>query len=153
AHDTIGEIDQLVRTLRDGTDGEPEPPTGLAALDTLLERSRTAGLTVTLDVKGARRALPSGIDRAAYRILQESLTNAARHGDGTADVAIAYTDRQLELDIGNPLSPNNPVGRANQAGHGILGMRERATLLAGSLETSIADGRFRVHARLPYAHE
>jgi signal transduction histidine kinase len=153
ARDTIGEIDQLVRTLRDGTDGEPEPPTGLAALDTLLERSRTAGLTVTLNVNGARRALTSGVDQAAYRILQESLTNAARHGDGTADVAIAYTDRQLELDIGNPLSPNDPAGRDNEAGHGILGMRERATLLAGSLETSIADGRFQVHARLPYAHE
>lgn len=153
ARDTIGEIDQLVRTLRDGTDGEPEPPTGLAALDTLLERSRTAGLTVTLNVNGARRALTSGVDQAAYRILQESLTNAARHGDGTADVAIAYTDRQLELDIGNPLSPNDPAGRDNEAGHGILGMRERATLLAGSLETSIGDGRFQVHARLPYAHE
>ena len=153
ARDTIGEIDQLVRTLRDGADGEPEPPTGLAALDTLLERSRTAGLTVTLDVKGARRALPSGVDQAAYRILQESLTNAARHGDGTANVAIAYTDGRLELDVDNPLSPDGRAGRDPQSGHGILGMRERATLLGGSLETSIADGWFHVHARLPYAHE
>jgi signal transduction histidine kinase len=150
ARDTIGEIDHLVRTLREGIDGEPEPPTGLAALDALLERSRTAGLSVTLDVTGSRRALPSGLDQAAYRILQESLTNAARHGDGTADVAIAYTDRQLVLDISNPLSPDGPH-RDDEAGHGILGMRERATLLGGSLETSIAYGRFRVYTRLPYA--
>lgn len=152
ARDTIGEIDQLVRTLREGADGEPEPPTGLAALDTLLERSRTAGLIVNLDVEGTRRPLPSGVDQAAYRILQESLTNAARYGDGSAHVAIAYTDRQLTLEISNPLSPGR-VSRDNEAGHGILGMRERATLLAGSLEASIADGLFHVHARLPYAHE
>jgi signal transduction histidine kinase len=150
ARDTIGEIEHLVRTLREGVDGEPEPPTGLAALDTLLERSRTAGLTVDVDVKGSRRPLPSGVDQAAYRILQESLTNAARHGGGTADVAVAYTDRELVLDVGNPLSPGR-TSRDNGAGHGILGMRERAILLAGILETSIADGRFHVHARLPYA--
>jgi signal transduction histidine kinase len=152
ARDTIGEIDQLVRTLRDDADGGPEPPTGLAALDTLLERSRTAGLRVTLDVSGARRALPSGVDQAAYRILQESLTNAARHGGGSADVAIHYGDRHVTLDVGNPLPPVHARHPDREAGHGILGMRERATLLAGSLETSIADGRFRVHARLPYAH-
>lgn len=152
ARDTIGEIDHLVRTLREGVDDEPEPPTGLAALDTLLERSRTTGLAVTLDVKGGRRALPPGVDQAAYRILQESLTNAARHGDGTADVAIAYTDRQLALDISNPLSPDQ-MTRDGEVGHGILGMRERASLLAGSLETAIADGRFHIHARLPYARE
>ena len=152
ARDTIGEIDHLVRTLREDAEGDPEPPTGLAALDTLLERSRTAGLAVSLDVKGDRRALPPGADQAAYRIVQESLTNAARHGGGSADVAIAYGDRQVMLDISNPLSPDSP-GRDNENGHGILGMRERATLLAGSLETSIVDGLFHVHARLPYAHE
>jgi signal transduction histidine kinase len=149
ARDTIGEIDHLVRTLREGGDGEPEPPSGLAALDTLIGRSRTAGLAVSLQIEGVRRALPPGVDQAAYRILQESLTNAARHGGGSADVVIAYGDSHVALEIGNPLSPEH-VSRDGEAGHGILGMRERATLLAGSLETSIADGRFLVRARLPY---
>lgn len=154
ARDTIGEIDHLVRTLREGVDGEPEPPTGLAALDSLLERSHTAGLTVTFEVKGTRRALASGVDQAAYRILQESLTNAARHGDGTAAVHIEYTEHDLELAVANPLSAdgNRHDLDDREPGHGILGMRERAKLLSGSLETSIGDGRFRVHARLPYAH-
>ena len=151
ARDTIGEIDHLVRTLREGIDGEPEPPTGLAALDTLLERSRTAGLSVNFEVEGTRRALAPGVDQAAYRILQESLTNAARHGDGTADVRLRYTEHALELAVINPLAAVER-DRHGEAGHGILGMRERAILLTGSLETSIVDGRFHVHARLPYAH-
>lgn len=151
ARDTIGEIDHLVRTLREDVDGEPEPPTGLAALDTLLERSRTAGLSLAFGVEGTPRPLAPGVDQAAYRILQESLTNAARHGDGTADVEIRYTDSALELAVANPLSAG-AADEVGEAGHGILGMRERATLLSGSLETSSGDGRFRVHARLPYAH-
>lgn len=148
ARDTIGEIDQLVRTLReDANNHEPEPPTGLAALDSLVERSRTAGLTIHLDVKGARVALPAAVDQAAYRILQESLTNAARHGGGRADVEIGYGDSELILDITNPVSPDANGG--NDTGHGILGMRERTALLGGTLETSRDGGRFRVHARLP----
>ena len=151
ARETIGEIDQLVRTLRENTDSvEPEPPTGLAALDTLLERSRIAGLTIHVEIKGSRRTLPAAVDQAAYRILQESLTNAARHGNGTADVEIGYTDQELALDISNPVSPDNSGGSGSEnAGHGILGMRERATLLAGTLDTSRNRTRFTVQARLP----
>jgi signal transduction histidine kinase len=132
-------------------DDEPEPPTGLAALDTLLERSRTAGLSVTFGIRGTPRALASGVDQAAYRILQESLTNAARHGSGSADAQIRYNEHDLELAVANPLAPG-AVDQDGEAGHGILGMRERATLLSGSLETSSDDGCFCVHARLPYAH-
>ena len=149
ARETIGEIDQLVRTLREnGNGGMPEPPTGLAALETLLERSRTAGLTVNVEINGRRRALPAAVDQAAYRILQESLTNAARHGDGTADLAIGYTEHELELAVTNPLAAGE-TRRDGEAGHGILGMRERATLLAGNLETSREGTRFRLRARLP----
>ena len=149
ARETIGEIDQLVRTLRENTDsGEPEPPTGLAALNSLLERSRTAGLTIRLEIKGSRRTLPAAVDQAAYRILQESLTNAARHGNGTAHVEIGYTEQELALDISNPVSPDT-ASRSKKPGHGILGMRERATLLAGTLDTTRDRTRFTVHARLP----
>jgi signal transduction histidine kinase len=155
ARETIGEIDQLVSGLREAgaagnsTDGV-ELPIGLAALDTLIERHRVAGLSVETRVRGPRRSLALGLDQAAYRILQESLTNAARHGSGRAKVEIAYGDRQLELTISNPTG-RSPKRGAPEGGHGILGMRERAALLGGTLEAGAFNGSFRVHARLPYA--
>jgi signal transduction histidine kinase len=149
ARETLVEIDQLVRALRDpaGTDGV-EPPAGLAALGTLVERSRAGGLDVEVVVDGPRRALPPGVDQAAYRILREALTNASRHGTGNARVELAYGPTALELLVTNPL----PVGAeaVNRAGHGIVGMRERALLLGGSLDAGPADGGFRVRALLPY---
>jgi signal transduction histidine kinase len=153
ARQTIGEIDQLVRGLREN--GAPpeavEPPTGLAALDTLAGLHRTAGLAVEVDVAGRPRPLRRGLDQAAYRILQESLTNAARHGGGSASVHVGYGETELELSISNPAPL--PHGTAASSGHGILGMHERAALLGGTLEAARRDGRFRVHAHLPYDGE
>ena len=99
---------------------------------------------------GLRRPLAPGIDQAAYRILQESLTNAARHGNGPAAVEIAYGDDGVELTISNA-APHVPDGGELPGGNGLLGMRERAALLGGSLEAGRGDGCFRVRARLPYA--
>jgi signal transduction histidine kinase len=144
ARETIGEIDVLVRGLREDR-AAVEPPTGLAALDTLVERHRVSGLAVDVHVDGSSRALPRGLDQAAYRILQESLTNAARHGRGGADVTIRHAGDVLELTVVNPAPLSAPAGR----GHGILGMHERAALLGGSLEACRDGDRFRVHARLP----
>jgi signal transduction histidine kinase len=149
ARETIGEIDQLVRGLRENGsehDVAVEPPTGLAALGSLVERHRATGLAVELRVEGDRRLLPRAVDQAAYRILQESLTNAARHGEGRADVLLRYAESDLELTISNPAGSGG-IGD----GHGSLGMRERAALLGGSLEARSADGGFAVQARLPYA--
>jgi signal transduction histidine kinase len=153
ARETIGEIDQLIRGLREnGTHNEQEkaiePPIGLAALETLAERHRAAGLTVEIQLEGRQRSLAPGLDQAAYRVLQESLTNAARHGSGRAGVVIAYRETQLELTISNPVQ----AGSYNDAvqGHGILGMRERAELLGGTLDARFSDGRFHVHAQVPY---
>ena len=154
ARETIGEIDRMVRALREDPPPYPagqgvEPPTGLAALDTLAERHRAAGLDVGVRVEGASRALGRGVDQAAYRILQESLTNAARHGSGgAAQVEVAYRRDRLELDVSNPAAVTH--AGAPQGGHGIVGMRERAELLGGTLEAGAEGGRFRVHARLPY---
>ena len=149
ARETLTEIDQLVRVLReDGSanGSEVEPPPGLAALETLAERHRTSGLAVVVRLDGSRRHLAPAVDRAAYRILQEALTNAARHGGGSADVEIAFGRQALELTVTNP-SPRN----ATQAdGHGLVGMRERTELLGGSFEATADDGLFRVRARLPY---
>jgi signal transduction histidine kinase len=151
ARDTLGEIDQLVRALReDGSSQDVEPPPGLAALDTLAERYRAAGLAVTVRIDGARRALPPGVDQAAYRILQEAMLNAARHGTGSADVEIDFGSTTLEVNITNPTPPGAPV---RNGGHGIVGMRERAQLLRGTLEAGASNGTYHVHARLPYGEE
>jgi len=152
ARETLGEIDQLVRALREDdlteeTGGTIEPPLGLAALETIAERHRSAGLAVSVRERGPRRALPPGLDQAAYRILQEALTNAARHGDGSAEVNIAFGPTALELAVSNPTRSD---GAANGAGHGIVGMRERAARLGGSLETGASNGRFWIRGHLPY---
>jgi signal transduction histidine kinase len=155
ARETIDEIDQLIHGLRtadhsDQTNEQVEPPAGLASVTTLLERHHAAGMALDMKIDGSPRPLGSGPDQAAYRILQESLTNAARHGTGPVAVRIAYGSRQLELTISNPTSGNG-AGDARTLGYGILGMRERAALLGGSLHAEARDGLFQVSARLPYA--
>jgi signal transduction histidine kinase len=153
ARETVGEIDQLVRVLReDSANGAVEPPPGLAALDALVERHRAAGLAVTATVAGERHSLPPGVDRAAYRILQEALTNAARHGTGSAEVEVAFRGDALDVTVANPVRPGE-TPRVAGGGHGVIGMRERAAGLDGRLEAGMHDGRFRVHARLPIAGE
>jgi signal transduction histidine kinase len=127
-----------------------EPPLGLAAVETLAERHRAAGLEVTVHVNGSRRELAPGVDQAAYRILQEGLTNAARHGRGRAEVNIAFGSSALEITLTNPVPPDSV---ARDGGHGIVGMRERAALLGGSLQADVVDGLFRVRARLPDGDE
>jgi signal transduction histidine kinase len=149
ARDTLGEIDQLVRALREDLPaGEVEPPPGLAALDALAERSRASGLDVTVTVEGSRRPLSPAVDQAAYRILQEALTNAAWHGRGSAEVAIEFAPSSLEIAVTNPAGPVSSA--RDGGGQGIVGMRERAQLLGGTLEAGADNGSFRLRARLPY---
>jgi signal transduction histidine kinase len=125
-----------------------EAPPGLASLDTLIARHQAAGLEVTVDRSGAPRPLGAPADQAAYRILQEALTNAARHGAGSARIELAFGEVALELRVTNPV----PAGAWSRSGggHGLVGMRERATLLGGSLEAESTDGVFQVRARIPY---
>jgi signal transduction histidine kinase len=149
ARETVADIDRLVGLLReDGASGTVEPPPGLAALETLAARHRAAGFTVDVDIRGSRRALPGRVDQAASRIIQEALTNAARYGRGAADVTVAFEAAALEIDVANAVGA--PVDSRNGGGLGLAGMRERATLLGGSVEAAENDGVFRVRARLPY---
>ena len=152
ARETVGEIDQMVRALRDdatvqGANGV-EPPPGIAAVEGLLERHRATGMEVAATVRGELRPLPPAIDRAAYRILQEALTNAARHGGGGATVQIALESDELLLTVENPLDAR-ASGPVRTGGHGITGMRERAALLGGSVEADALGTCFRAHVRLP----
>jgi signal transduction histidine kinase len=150
ARQTAEEIDQLVGTLREGgpANGAVDAPPGLASLDTLLAHHQAAGLEVTLDTAGAPKPLGAAADQAAYRILQEALTNAARHGTGSARIELAFGDTAVELRVINPV----PAGGSPRpgGGHGLVGMRERATLLGGDLDAERANGAFRIRARIPY---
>jgi signal transduction histidine kinase len=149
ARETIGEIDQLVGVLReDGSRVEVEPPPGIAALESLAGRHRSAGLDVRTTVTGERRTVPPGVDRSAYRIVQEALTNAARHGSGSADVEVAFRPDALDITVVNPVRGSGP---SREAGHGVVGMRERAAMLGGTLDINAKDGRFELHAHLPLA--
>jgi signal transduction histidine kinase len=150
ARKTVAEIDLMVGTLREqgSGNGPVEEPPGLASLDTLLARHAAAGLDVTVASQGEPRQLESAVDQAAYRILQEALTNAARHGTGTARVELAFGYTALELTISN-VAASESAQRVN-GGHGLIGMRERATLLGGRLEVERANGSFHVRACLPY---
>jgi signal transduction histidine kinase len=153
ARETIGEIDNLVHGLREDAaadrPNDVEPPTGLSALDTLVDRYRAAGLQISVGIEGERRSVPQRLDQAAYRILQESLTNAARHGSGSASITITYGATGLGLRVSNPVSGRSTDNGAGR-GHGILGMRERAALLGGSLDASPTTEGFLVRASLPY---
>jgi signal transduction histidine kinase len=151
ARETVDEIEQLVHVLREdesspGARDGVEPPTGLAALETLARRHRAAGSDVQIDVHGSRRPLSPAVDQAAYRILQEALTNAGRHGAGGAQVEIEFGPAALELAVTNPTTGDVDVSR----GHGLVGMQERAALLGGTVSAAADDGAFRVEARLPY---
>jgi len=151
ARRTADEIDHIVGGLRDRRASDlVEPPHGLASLRSLLAQHTSAGLEVLCTTTGTARPLGRTVDQAAYRILQEALTNASRHGAGSAHVDIAYSDA-LELRVTNPVGTEC---RDSNGGHGIVGMRERAGLVGGDLRVERNDGGFTVRARLPYgAHQ
>jgi signal transduction histidine kinase len=150
ARHTVGEIDQIVGTLRDrgSESGDTSVPPGLASLRTLVAHHAAGGLDVTVAIAGSVQPLGAPVDLAAYRILQEALTNAARHGTGAAQVELAYGEEALRLTITNP-APDDVQGRTN-GGHGLIGMGERANLLGGRLEADRGGGTFRLLAHLPY---
>jgi signal transduction histidine kinase len=134
----------------EGEAGALAPQPSLAELDTLVERSRAAGLPVEVRVLGERRPLPAGIDLAAYRIVQEALTNTLKHAGTTpTEVHLRWGEDELELEIldrGGAGTARNGSG----GGHGLVGMAERVRLYGGELEAGPRPaGGFRVRARLP----
>ena len=137
-----------LRRLLDGvrtTEFAPQP--GLAGLDALVEGVRAAGLPVTLEVEGELGDLPAGLDLSAYRIVQEALTNAIKHaGASAAEVRVRRTADEVELEVVD--DGHGPSG--NGRGQGLIGMRERASLLGGEVEAGPKPGGgFRVRAKLP----
>ncbi len=124
------------------------PRPSLAHVDILAERVREAGLPVELRVEGEAKPLPPGVDVSAYRIVQEALTNALKHaGPASAQVVVRYRPEGIELEISD-----DGRGRADgsEGGHGLVGMRERAALVGGHVESGTNGGRgYTVRARLP----
>jgi signal transduction histidine kinase len=151
ARETITEIDGIVGALRERGPADVMPTPGVDAVEALLDRHRAGGLAVQMDVRGERRRLAPSVDRAVYRIVQEALTNAARYGEGSAEVVLDFANGALVLDVSNPIRAGALVRIGG--GHGIDGMRERASLCAGELEAGQVGRTFRVRARLPYRRE
>ncbi|KAF3466570.1 sensor histidine kinase [Streptomyces sp. Tu 3180] len=132
-----------------GTAPHTPQPT-LDRLRALVENTRAAGLTVTTEITGERRPLPPGVELSAYRIVQEALSNVLRHAPGaTAHVTLAYHPHELRVEVANT-RPEREAPPSHGAGHGLLGMRERAAMLGGGLTAGPwAGGGYRVCARLP----
>ncbi|MFC0849781.1 sensor histidine kinase [Streptomyces noboritoensis] len=147
--EALGEVRQVLDTLRAPGDAPRSPAPGLDRLPELVEQAAAAGLTVGTATTGSPRALPPGADLAAFRIVQEALTNVVRHsGSPTARVLLAYAPDVLELRVDDD-GPAGP-GDAGGSGNGLIGMRERAAALGGTIEAGPRpDGGFRVVARLP----
>ena len=141
---------RLLDVLREG---EPRyaPQPGLSRLDDLLDETRRAGVSVELVEEGERPELPPGLDLVAFRIVQESLTNARKHsGSAPARVALRYSQSELELEIVNEAGNRGPGRNGAGGGHGLIGMRERAHLFGGSFEAGEREGGgYRVRAVLP----
>ncbi|GAA0714685.1 sensor histidine kinase [Dactylosporangium roseum] len=148
ARGTMDEISRLVRALRE--DGQSElTPADPAAIDDLLEGFRSSGLALTSRLDGSPGSVPRSVASAAYRILQEALTNATRHGDGSADVTVRFAPEAVEITVVNPTRATTGTPPTN-GGHGIVGMRERAFLLGGTLQAKASGSLYELSARLPH---
>lgn len=150
--ESLDELRHTLGALRSGEEGAPRAPAaGLDRLPDLVSLTEAAGVQITTEVLGHPRVIPAAVDLAAYRIVQEALTNVVRHAGPTrAAVRLEYGERDLQIDVENDSArtPRNIHG----SGSGISGMRERVSALGGDLDARPrACGAFGVHAVLPLA--
>lgn len=149
--DALRELRSVLDVLRQVHEAPPRSPSpGLASLSDLVARASEAGLQVHTEISGDLSGLPASVDLAAFRIIQEALTNVMRHaGQTSSSVCVSCNERELMLRIDNEVGGeafHDEIG----LGQGILGMKERATALGGVVEAGPRpDGGFRVFARLP----
>jgi signal transduction histidine kinase len=151
--EALGDLQQIVGLLRQPDDpAEPtEPVAGLDALPDLLDSFRRSGLTVETVRTGEPGPIPATVDLTAYRVIQESLTNAFKYAGGArVRVAVAYTERELCVEVEDDGPGGDPDTGAADSGHGIIGMRERVTALGGGFTAGTRpEGGFHVTAALP----
>jgi signal transduction histidine kinase len=151
--EALDELRHVLGVLRERADGPPlDPQPTLADLDRLAQQSRDAGMKVSVAVEGDPRRLPATVERAAYRLVQEALTNVHKHAANAAtEVGVRYGRERLEVTVRNagPDGPHPGLVPAG-GGHGLVGLRERVTLLGGTFRAGPrADGGFEVRASLP----
>ena len=160
SNDALRELRSVLDILRQGGDVPRAPTSGLDSLDGLVANAAAAGLEVRTRVEGTPRPLPAGVDLAAFRIVQEALTNVTRHaGPATATVLVAYGEQELVVQVDDDgkgvesasgRQATDSDGQDRPSGNGIKGMRERATALGGELTAGPRPGGgFRVSAHLP----
>lgn len=155
----LGEIGDLLAVLRaDGdasvTDAAPQP--GLARLDALVRQFGEADLSVHVRVDGDLGRVTGAVDLVAYRVIQEGLTNAHKHGaDHRAHVLIDVQDEYARIVVTNPVlpAPHHPPDAERLGGHGLTGLRERVGSIRGTAETAQTSGGFRLAATLPLTKE
>jgi signal transduction histidine kinase len=153
----LAELGPVLGALRDppgsaGGGAPLAPVPGVARLDELAARARSAGFAVSVAAEGPVRPLPAGVDAAAYRIVQEALTNTVRHSAGrSASVRLRYGDGDLVIEVDDDGAGAGGDGAGGAGpGNGLTGMRERARALGGSLAAGPRPGGgFRVLAKLP----
>jgi signal transduction histidine kinase len=151
ARATLGELRVLLQTISADADAQPgAPQPGLGQLDQLAASLGATGLRVELRREALTDALPAAVQLSAYRIVQESLTNTLRHSQATsAHVTVRGGPGSVQVEVRDD-GPARPAGRAEGSRRGILGMRERARLLGGTLDAGpLPGGGFRVRADLP----
>ena len=152
--DALGELRSVLDILRAGEAAPRAPTAGLSDLDALVERTRGTGLMVEVSGADGLDGLPAGVDLAAFRIVQEALTNVVRHSGATrATVRLSRSPGSLVVEVDD--NGHGPAGTGvDNGGRGLSGMQERVRALGGSLEAGARPGRgFRVHARLPLGPE
>jgi signal transduction histidine kinase len=151
--EALAEIRHMFGPMRRGDGEDLSGPPSIARVDELARRARAAGLGVELRLSGDRVALPPGIDQAAYRIVQEALTNALKHaGSARARVTVAYEPNEVVLSIEDDGDGPRDGFELSEVGggHGLVGMRERAALYGGIVQAGRRrGGGFAVRARLP----
>jgi signal transduction histidine kinase len=144
----LGELRSVLGVLRaDGADAPLVTSPGLDRLDELAATARAAGIAVELEREGVPRPVPAGVDAAAFRIVQEALTNTVRHSGGSAaTIRLCYDAEALTIEVGD----NGRAAGPPRPGNGVAGMTERARALGGTLDVGPGPGGgFRVLARLP----
>ena len=152
AREALADMRRLLGVLRHDQPGGLAPQPQLSDLPALVDAARRAGVSVELSVPHALDQVPSGVGLCAYRIVQESLSNASQHAPGVAvTVSVDHEANAVKLRVTNgPGDPAAPAGNERRPGHGLIGMRERVALLGGSMSAGPApDGGFVVSAVLP----
>jgi signal transduction histidine kinase len=147
--EALAELRATLGMLRSSEAAPREPTAGLDRLPSLVESSRAAGLRVEVVIDGASRPLPPAVDTAAFRIVQESLTNVIRHaGPARATVSVRHSLQDIEIEVTD--DGRGAVDGNGSGGHGLAGMRERVALLGGELSAgNRRSGGYRVRVRFP----